>query len=157
MITPVLLVDELKDFIETVIRNYWLETKKPDLNKPPQVVTGYLPPKDPTRAEPDFPFLIIRLVEGTDAQEGATVTVKIIVGTYSEDAQNGWRDVANIVQRIWVELFRRRVIGGRFRVEYPMKFELPEEQPYPEWIGVMTTVWTVAQPIVEEVFYGEGE
>ncbi|NPV30656.1 MAG: hypothetical protein HPY58_13620 [Firmicutes bacterium] len=155
--TPVLLVDALRDFIEDVVKNYWLETKKPDLNKPPQVVTGYLPPPEASREEPNFPFVIIRLLEGTDDQEGSTVTVKIIVGTYSEDSQNGWRDVANIIQRIRTELLRRRVIAKKYRVEYPIKFEIVEEHPYPEWIGVMTTVWAIAQPIVEEVFYGEGE
>lgn len=155
MITPVLLVDELKAFLEEVVANNWLETKAPDRNKPPQIVTGYLPPKDPVRADPDFPFVIVRLAEGTDTQEGATVTVKIIVGTYSEDAQNGWRDVANIIQRIWTELFRKRVLAKKYRVEYPMKFEMPDEQPYPEWVGIMTTVWTVAQPLEEVADYGE--
>lgn len=149
--TPTLLVDELRNFIDDVVKNYWLETNK-DLNKPPQVVTGYLPPKKST-PDPDYPFVIVRLVEGTDNQESATVTVKIIVGTYSEDAQNGWRDVANIIQRIWTELFKRRVIAKKFRVEYPMKFEMPEEQPFPEWVGIMTTNWTVAHPVLEEVGY----
>jgi len=150
--TPTLLVDELRNFIDDVVKNYWLETNKQDLNKPPQVVTGYLPPKKST-PDPDYPFVIVRLVEGTDNQEGATVTVKIIVGTYSEDAQNGWRDVANIIQRIWTELFKRRVIAKKFMVEYPMKFEMPEEQPFPEWVGIMTTTWTVAHPVLEEVEY----
>lgn len=109
--TPILLIDELKGFLEGVVKNYWLETNR-DINKPPQVITGYLPPKKST-PDPDYPFVIVRLVEGTDNQEGATIIIKIIVGTYSEDAQNGWRDVANIIQRIWVELFRRRVIDRK--------------------------------------------
>ncbi|MDI3534823.1 MAG: hypothetical protein PWQ82_1188 [Thermosediminibacterales bacterium] len=149
---PTLLVDELRNFIDDVVKNYWLETNKQDLNKPPQVVTGYLPPKK-SAPDPDYPFVIVRLAEGTDNQEGATVTVKIIVGTYSEDAQNGWRDVASIIQRIWTELFKRRIIAKKYKVEYPMKFEMPEEQPFPEWVGIMTTNWTVAHPVLEEVAY----
>lgn len=151
MSTPVLLVDELRDFVDTVVKNYVLETKRPELTKPPQVLTGYLPPKNST-PDPDFPFVIVRLVNVTDTQDGATVTVNIIVGTYSEDAQNGWRDVANISQRIWTELFKKRVLAKKYRVEYPMKFEMPDEQPFPEWVGIMTTTWTVAQPL-EEVVY----
>jgi len=149
--TPVLLVDEIKSFIEEVVKNYWLETNK-DTNKAPQVVTGYLPPKKST-PDPDYPFVIVRLVEGSDSQDGATVTVKIIVGTYSEDVQNGWRDVASIIQRIWTELFKKRIIAQKYRVEYPMKFEMSEEQPFPEWVGIMTTTWTVAHPVFEEVEY----
>ncbi|GAV24805.1 hypothetical protein ciss_07380 [Carboxydothermus islandicus] len=150
MITPVILIDELKAFIEEVVQNYRLETNQQNNVKPPQVVTGYLPPKN-SGPDPDFPFVIVRLAEGVDKEEGATVTVKIIVGAYSEDSQQGWRDAANMIQRIWQELFKRRVIARKFRVEYPMKFEIPEEQPYPHWIGVMTTVWTVAHPVMEEV------
>lgn len=150
--TPTLLVDELRDFVDEVVRNYWFETNRQDITKAPQVVTGYLPPKK-SSPDPDYPFVIVRLVEGSDNPEGATVTVKIIVGTYSEDAQNGWRDVANIIERVWIELFKKRIIGKKFMVEYPMKFEMPEEQPFPEWIGIMTTVWTVAHSVLEEVGY----
>jgi hypothetical protein len=149
--STVLLVDELKEFVNTVVKEYCLETNKPGVEKEPQVVTGYLPPKKLTEI-PDYPFVIVRLAKGIDNQEGAMVTVKIIVGTYSEDAQNGWRDVANIIQRIWTELYKRRIIANKFRVEYPMEFEIPEEQPYPEWIGIMTITWTVLHPI-EEVVY----
>lgn len=152
MITPVLLVDELKAFLEDVVKNYQLDTNRLGDVKPPQVVTGYLPPKH-AGPEPDFPFVIVRLIDGIDEEDGATVTVKIIAGTYSEDAQQGWRDVANILQHIWQELFKRRVIANRFRVEYPMKFEFPEEQPYPQWIGIMTTIWTVAHPVLEGLEY----
>lgn len=153
MITPVLLVDELRDFIETIVQNYWLETNR-GTSKPPQVITGYLPPKDPTKEDPDFPFVIVRLSDGTDDQDGATITVHIIVGTYSRDSQQGWKDVAGIIERIWTELFKRRTIGNKFRVEYPMKFEIPEEQLYPQWVGVMTTTWTVAHPVLEPALEG---
>jgi hypothetical protein len=91
-------------------------------------------------------------VNGIDEEKSASVTLKIIVGVFSEDPQDGWRDAINIIQRIWQELFKRRVIAKRYRVEYPMKFEIPEEQPYPHWIGVMTTIWTVVHPVLEEEF-----
>ncbi|HOV79367.1 MAG TPA: hypothetical protein PK728_04615 [Bacillota bacterium] len=152
MSTPVLLVDGLRDFIEPLVKSYVLETNRPNLAKPPQVVTGYLPPKNPNFDAPDFPFVIVRFVEGTDSDDGSTAVVKIIAGTYSEDAREGWRDAANILQRVKTELLKRRVIAKKYRVELPMKIEMPEEQPFPEWIGVMTTTWAVAQPL-EEVIY----
>jgi hypothetical protein len=151
MSTPSLLIDALRGFVDGIVKEYWLETNRREKSKPPQVVMGYLPAKNST-PEPDYPFVIIRLAEGTDKKDGSTVVVKIIVGTYSEDSQNGWRDVANIIQRLRFELFKHGVVGKKFRVEYPMKFEIPEEQPYPEWIGIMTTTWAMAQP-VEEVLY----
>lgn len=156
MITPVSLLEELKTFIEQIVDNYMLETNQQG-KKPPQVIIGFLPPKNLSNI-PDFPCIILRLVEGKDDEESATVTVKIIIGTYCEDTKEGWREPLNLIQRIWYELYKRRIIAKRYRVEYPMKFEIPEEQPYPYWIGVMTTVWTVAHPVLEEEFlYGENQ
>lgn len=150
MSTPVLLVDELKVFIEGVVSDYRLDTKQAELSRAPQVLAGYLPPKEPNST--DYPFVIVRFIEGTDAQDEGKAVIKIIAGTYSEDAQAGWRDPANILQRIRTEFLKRRIVGGKFRLEFPLKIEMPEEQPYPEWIGFMTTTWTIAQP-VEEVTY----
>lgn len=151
MSTPIMLLDELKAFAEEIVRTYVLETNQPGLTKQPKVITGYLPPKKST-PDPDYPFVIVRLSDGTDDQNGSTVGVRILVGTYSEDPQNGWRDVANIIWRMRTALLTTRVIGGRFRLEYPITFEMPEEQPFPEWVGVMDTVWILPQP-VEEVIY----
>lgn len=153
MSTPVLLVDELQTFIGGVVGDYQMETNRPNLSKAPQVIAGYLPPKkSDSSSDPDFPFVIVRLIEGTDTQDDAKVVIKIIAGTFSEDAQSGWRDPVNILQRIRTELLKRRVVGGKFRLEFPLKIEMPEEQPFPEWVGFMTTTWTIAQP-VEEVQY----
>lgn len=147
MITPVLLIDELETFLEEILKNYSLETDRGS-RKEPQIVSGYLPPKN-SGPEPDFPFVIVRLTEGVDKEDEARVTVKIIVGSYSEDTQQGWRDTANIIQHIWQELFKCRIIANRFLIEYPVRFEFPEEQPYPYWVGVMITEWVVAKPVME--------
>lgn len=148
-----LLIDELRDFIEKVVKNYWLETNKKDIEKPPQVVAGYLSSKKPTNDEkkdiPDYPYVICRLLGGEDTRQNGAVTIKIIIGTYSEDEQNGWRDVANIIQKIWIELFKKQIVANQFKVEYPMSFEMPEEQPFPEWVGWMNTTWIVAHPVLE--------
>ncbi len=143
--TPVMLIDELKVFIEEIVKNYWLETKN-DTSKAPQVITGYLPPKKST-PDPDYPFVIVRLSKGKDQQGSGGAVVRIIIGTYSEDSQNGWRDVANIIDRIWNELMKKQVIGKKFKIEYPLDWDIPEEQPYPYWIGVMDTNWTVPHPV----------
>ena len=121
MITPVYLVEELKNLAEKVVKNYFLETKKENFRKPPQVVTGYLPPKQPRYKGDsddeilDFPFVIVRLVKGTDAQQSATAVVKFIIGTYSEETTEGWKDVASIIERIRQELCKKYIIGKRYQ------------------------------------------
>jgi len=60
----------------------------------------------------------------------------------------------NLIEHIRQALFRKRIIGKKYRIEYPFKWEQPEEQTYPYWMAEMTTTWTVPRPI-EEVYYDE--
>jgi len=148
MNSPVDLIDSICGFLRnSPIMNMDLATKK-DEDRAPQIIAGYLPPKKSV-PDPDFPFVIVRLESFEDKLDGATANVSMIVGTYSEDAQDGWRDVANIATRIWSELFRKRVVADKYRIEYPCKFTLMDEQPFPQWVGMLSTMWTIAHPIEE--------
>lgn len=159
MITPVYLVEELRDLTEEVVKNYFLETKQKDFCKPPQVVTGYLPPKQPRYKDdsgddiPDFPFVIVRLIKGLDAQQSANAVVKFIIGIYSEDPTEGWKDIASIIERIRQELCKKYIIAKRYQLEKPIKWEIPEEQPFPQWIGEIITTWTAAQVVPESILF----
>lgn len=155
MSTPISLIDAVRDFCEEVTKQYFLETNK-NHNKEPQVVTGYLPTKKSTD-KPDFPYVIVRFMEGNDSQD-STVNLKIIVGTYDEeDDSNGWRDVLNILQRIRTELFKRQALANKYRVELPFKYLLPEDQPYPEWIGWIETKWIIPSIVLEQTMYMDME
>lgn len=145
-----LLVDELRNDVEKIVKDFCMETKTKSF-KAPQAVAGFLPSKKATEV-PDFPFVIVRPTKGQINQTEPIVTVRCIIGTYSEDEQNGWRDVANIIQRIWNELFRKRVVGKKFRLEDPLEFDIPDDQPAPYWMGMMTLRFVVPQ-MIEEVEY----
>lgn len=147
--TPVVLVDTLIDFIKGVVEDFDLGSNVAGVAKAPQVIGGYLNEKKPGLQQhpPDFPYVIVRYLEDTDEAEQDTAQVRIIAGTYSEDAQ-GWRDCLNVVTRIKEALLKQRFIGGPFKIEYPLKTELPEEQPYPEWVAMLTL--TVTIPHVQE-------
>ena len=159
--SPVDLVDAICEFLTITVKDLQLKTQRGD-TRSPQIVAGYLPPKNPKKPElqeEDFPFVIVRLISledtsekgGSASKDYAQAVVRLVIGTYSHDAQDGWRDVANTATRIWIDLFRKRVIAKRYRIEYPYLFEMPEEQPYPQWIGEMTTRWTMPRPL-EEIY-----
>ncbi|HQA07578.1 MAG TPA: hypothetical protein PLM20_07575 [Syntrophomonadaceae bacterium] len=151
-LTPLLLLEELKLFLECVVADYKLETNRGQA-KAPQVVEGWLPPKESTDV-PDVPYVMPRLIEGEDNADESQVNIKILVGTYSEDI-DGWKDAVNVILRIRQCLLINRTLGKKFRMELPLKWKLFEEQPYPIWIGEIITIWTVALPIeqVEEDVY----
>ena len=152
--TPIILVDKLVEFIKPVVANYELDSNIQDVRKSPQVMSGYLKEKKPKEKQeiPDFPYVIVRYLEDTDTEnEGNTAKVKIFAGTYSEDEQDGWRDAMNVITRIKEALMKQRFIGA-FKIEYPTKTELPEEQLYPEWVAILHL--TVTMPhVIEEGGY----
>jgi len=148
--TPLILVDKLIEFITLVVVNFELESNIPGIKKAPQVISGYLKEKKPKEKQtvPDFPYVIVRYLDDTDTSESNTATVRVIAGTYSEDEQGGWRDCVNVITRIKEALLKQRFIGGPFKIEYPIKTELPEEQPYPEWVAFLTLNVTI--PSIQE-------
>lgn len=154
--TPIVLVDMLKEFIEDAVKNFELETNVPGMKKAPQVVTGYLKEKNSRgkNSVPDFPYVIIRFLDGVDANEGSKATVRVIAGSYSENEQDGWRDPINILTRIKTELLKQGTFGPFF-LEKPIKVELPEEQPFPEWVAFMILTFTMPQVQMEGVIFNE--
>ena len=144
--TPIMLVDRLIDFIKPVVDEYVLPSNVPGVSKAPQVVSGYLPEKKPGLGQnpPDFPYVIVRYLDDNDTDDNNIARVKIIAGTYSEDTQGGWRDCMNVITKIKAALLKQRFFGP-FKVEKPVKTELPEEQPYPEWVAFLMLTITIPQ------------
>jgi hypothetical protein len=124
-----------------------LETKS--MARAPSIVDGWLPPKPGAESE-QFPFLIVRPFTGTDTCEGAdqtgSATMKIIVGTYS-DTDDGWLDVLLLIDAIRSDLAEQPTIAGTaFEHLGPLTWEVPEQQPRPQWFGTVTTNWNIARP-----------
>lgn len=148
--TPTILVDNLIEFIKPVVAEYELQTNVPGAKKAPQVMPGYLSEKKPAQQQdpPDFPYVIVRYLEDTDTNDGAVAIAKIYAGTYSEDTRDGWRDTMNVITKIKTALLKQKFFGP-CKIEYPVKTELPEEQPYPEWVAILNLRFTIPH-IAEE-------
>jgi hypothetical protein len=137
-----------------------LETKTAGVTRVPAVIDGWIPPKPGADAE-QFPFLIVRPSGGTDTDEGADqngrATVKIIIGTYS-DTDDGFLDVVLLVDAIRSDLWERPTLDGTAYEHFgPLTWEIPEQQPRPEWFGTVTTIWNVSRPRRIEALYSEQE
>ena len=120
----------LRDFVKENCTDYSLESKTAGIFVSPEVFIGYLPVKS---SEDQFPsFIIIRPSEGLETDNSSIVKVRIIVGTYSK-ADEGIIDCINIMQRIKDKLMAQGTLDKRYRIEYPYKWVVPDEQPYPYW------------------------
>jgi hypothetical protein len=125
-----------------------LETKVKDETNAPSVVDGWLPPK--VGEADQFPFLIVRPRTGSDSEQGqdenATAGVDIIVGTYS-DNDGGWFDVAILIDAIRADLGAAPAIAGTaYEHIGPLTWEIPEQQPRPQWFGTVHTNWQIPRP-----------
>lgn len=152
--TPIMLVDRLVEFIKPVVAEYVLPSNVHGVSKAPQVLAGYLPEKKPGPGQdpPDFPYVIVRYLEDDDTDDNDVAKVKIIAGTYSDDTQDGWRDVLNVITKIKTALLKQRFFGP-FKLEKPVKTELPEDQPYPEWVAFLNLSNIIIPQIQEEGGY----
>ena len=114
----------------------------------PVVFPGWVPPK-PIEGE-QYPFLIVRPVSGADseqsAEENATANFQIIVGTFS-DTDDGWIDVMLLIDAVRNSFGSEPAIKGTsFEQTGPMTWNIPQEQPRPQWIGIVNTIWTIPRP-----------
>lgn len=150
--TPVILLEELARYLKLANKDYRL-TDEAVKNNPLTVVPGFLKRRE-NADEQFFPHIVPRLIRGTDTDDGSTATVRIYFGTYCEDVADGWRELFNLMEHSRQALLKQRTIADKFRLLLPIKYEMPEEQPYPEWVGYMDVIYTIYQP-QEEIIYDE--
>lgn len=147
---PVILLDELAKFLKTANKDYRLLDERVKDNEL-LVTPGFLKQRE-SASEIFFPHIVPRFIKGADTVNGSTVTVRIYFGTYCEEVTNGWRELFNLMEHTRQALLKKRTIANKFRMELPINYEMPEDQPYPEWVGYMDVIYTVAQPM-EEIDY----
>lgn len=146
------LAKALRAFIADAVKDYRLPVKTGEM-RAPTVVNGFLPPKR-SNAEEDFPFVLVRLEKGVTDLEETAVTVAIIIGCYTTEF-DGHEYCINVMERIKQALCSMPygTLANKYILRYPVKWELPDEQPYPQWQIGMTTEWAYRAPEVE--FGGE--
>jgi hypothetical protein len=123
-----------------------LETKT--TARAPDVFDFTLPPKTPNGEQ--FPFLALRARGGSDseqaADENSRATIDIEIGTYS-DTEDGYFDLLLIVEAIRTDLGAAPAISGTaYEQVGPLTWDVPFPQPRPQWLGLVTTTWSLPRP-----------
>lgn len=131
------LVDSLETFLKDTLKDLELPTKVDGVYKTPNIYGGYPPPKPNQRNEDLdselYPFVIVRYLGQTDVlNDKKTMSVRLIIGTYSKDEQNGWRDNLNVWNRIEIALKEKQIIGP-FSLTGKIEVDLFEEHMRPNW------------------------
>ena len=131
--------------VEDAVKDLLLPVQKGEA-RPPKVIEGYLPPKRSGVAD-DFPCVIIRPENGEADREGAKVSALLIVGCWSEEF-DGYKHCVNVMERIKNALstMENGTLAGKWILQYPIKWALAEQQPYPFWQVEMELAFTCHAP-----------
>lgn len=163
--TPSDLMRSLKRRIEAVVQDYRLYDEA-GVPRVPVIFAGY-PPNKQTIDEVDAPNIIIRAIDGNIAREGnfelETVTVLIAAMVYQESARDpgepdtgpvtkhsGWDAVMQMLTRIRQSLLKNRMLDSRYELALPLKWDIPQEQPEPQWYGFITAKFQMIVPENED-------
>lgn len=160
--TPTDLVERLAVFLQNeVASTFSLETKHGS-RKNPRVIEGAwtLPEGDDQDEDAVFPYIAVFAEELNETEAEAKLKVTIFFGTYCEGGKNkkddvfkydtqGYKDLLNIIERVRQALLKARFIDQKYKIEMPLKWQIPFEQPYPQWVGWMETYWIIQKPLYE--------
>lgn len=118
--------------VEDAVKDLLLPVQKGEV-RPPKVIEGYLPPKR-SGVDDDFPCVIIRPEKGEVEENAANISAVLIVGCWSEEF-DGYKHCVNVMERIKSALvtMENGTLADKYILQYPIKWELAPEQPYPFW------------------------
>lgn len=161
--TKIDLLYALKEFSEDVYANMMLPCK-PDLKvggneRNVQIYLTHLPT---TSASTKFaPYVLHSIITGEDSQnegedERSFAVVRTIFCTYDTNEEQGGLALLTLVERLRIELLRKRVLANRFQLEIPkapLQMLIYPDNVAPFYVAEMSSTWRL--PAVErEVDYG---
>lgn len=116
----------------------------------PSIHIGWIPPNGylPPEIEAAIPCAIIGHDEGQNDGEESELNIRLSFAIWNPGFQDteqnltpsfdGYKDLLNFIEKTKQELISKRIIGGKTKVEFPVKWGMYQEQPYPYWYGYIT-------------------
>ncbi len=148
--TEIDLLDGLAAETAEALKDFRLRSAKDNLI-PINIYTQNLPLKEGKEDEKQYPYVCICFDESEipDFTAPKKVSVYFIIGIIdrAKDKQ-GFRDVLQIEELIAQHIFRKGIIAGAFRPEYPFRNFVQPEDTYPYFIGGIESRWEI--PVVRE-------
>lgn len=149
--TPIMLLDDLQEFIEENTADILLEVKvrKGEATEKERAAKVYkmgLPEKDDSTQQ--VPYILLKVLDGKDEKEGrqpkkSVARVRIIIATYSQDGERGPMSLLNLILRIQERLQKKGIIGERFCLQYPFEYIVYQDVTPPYYLGEIMTMWSV--------------
>ena len=147
--TTVELMNNVRDYLEVVLADY--STTQKAGTRSVAVYAGY-PPLRMQAAEKES-YVYVLALEWTDKADNTFSQAKIEIGfsIYDDDTEHGVLSLYNLMEHVRQAMLKKRTLNGRNRLELPLKGELCDVQTFPQWQGRIEAMYTIGQPIEEEM------
>ena len=150
--TTVELMDNLAILLQAAVADY--STRQPSGKRAVKVYAGYPPARMSADEQASFVYALVTGAQDAADGDMSTATVEIGFSIYDNSDADDWRSLYNIMEHVRQHLLKHRFVAGRHRLMLPLKFEVPEMQPAPQWQGKITAIYTIGQPYEEDINYG---
>ena len=130
---PANLLQAVGEEIKIAVKDYMLNTEA-EGEKPVSVYLQSIPDEE-WLSDSYYPLVVPRVKAVTDNGDGKSeVEIEITVGVHGEGADT-WRDLLSVMERIRQRFCNNKIIGNKYHLQFPIKWETADPQPYPYWIG----------------------
>lgn len=159
--TPTILLEELKKYIEEKTKDILLPVRnkrgEEEQERPPKVYLMNLPSKEDETQQ--VPYILIKYLTGKDdlppgEDPEAQASIRIIVATYAEDAEEGSMALLNVMSTLRYNFLKEQEIGGQFRLILPLENIIYPDNTRPYYLGEMMSLWTL--PTIEREVLSNG-
>lgn len=164
------LEDALVEFTASITVDFRFrsnEQQAPDTLIPPQVYSGFIPRNEVGEIIPGdisvYPAIILNAVKGEQTWESELTTVNFIIGCFDDTRdQQGYRDVANVIQRLKDGFRFSDIIRDSFPIRMPLKWANNKRysaqggtNSYPYFFGEMDLIFEmeIAASQFDATFY----
>lgn len=132
------LLDAIATEMREALEGFCLRSAK-DNQRPVNVYTQNLPLKEGKGDENIYPYVCVcyddsEIENPYDGKE--TINLYFVMGIIDRGKDNqGYRDILQMSERIKQHFFRKGVIRNAFRLTYPVRTAIQQEDTYPYFIG----------------------
>jgi len=149
-LTEIDLLDALAEESKEALKGFRLRSAKENLI-PINIYIQNLPVKKEKEDESLYPYVRVCFDEEEieNRDDPLSVYVYFIIGIIDKATdKQGFRDVLQIANTIYQHFFRKGIIAGAFRPDYPFKIALQNDDTYPYFVGGIESRWEL--PVIEE-------
>ena len=151
--TTVELMDNLAEYLRPVVQDY--STNQPSGQREIEVYAGFPPARMNADEQASFIYALVTDAQDTADGEMSMATVEIGFSIYDNSDVDDWRSLYNLMEHVRQHLLKHRLVKSRHRLHFPVKLEVPETQPAPQWQGKITAIYTIGQPYEEDIDYDD--